>query len=698
MNSRTLQQWSCQLHQALKQSNQRIIVDCEGDWSWGLQIIRALADNKKSLVLSDQVLSDQVLIDQDMPPSLESVAISKSIQLLGQEFEVIVYDAFSGFDVDAFTRALGLIKAPGLLLLVHPDNKQWLLQHDVNNTWQNQQQGQHYFLSYLQSKLSNSEAVLQCQQNKQLSIIHPLKISPSAKIKEPSLLTQEQLLACASFHTIFDAKEKSFALLAPRGRGKSTLLGRWLRQKQGCEKKFIITSNSKKAAGHCLRFKQQLDHVNYLAIDHLLSTRPYADCIIVDEAATLPVALLFALKQQYKRIIYTSTLDGYEGTGQGFEQQFLASFKGDALPIIKLSTPIRWGSNDVLEAWMEKTFLLSRVDDYPKQQAPVAYQSLAYQELAYQKLAQQDLSRNNALLQQVFQLLKTSHYRTQASDLRMLLDNPDITLFVAIAHFKVIGVMLLTAEGGLKRELSQAIYYGKRRPQGHLLAQGLTVHAGCKGFAELTGFRVQRIAVAEAFRRLGIGSCLIELGLEHAKRHQAAYLGAVFALDENNIKFWQRNKMCLVMLSVGRGTSTGQPSLTMLLAIKKKAELYKEQCLKGFKSNFSERLLTHYKNMPASLVLSLLTLMPSLGVNNKKQCDAYINGHKGFEYALSDLRRYVLYCLQHHKWLHSNDDRALLVRAILQYQAWPEIIKSHSLSGKKELQQRLKTLLRAMVR
>ena len=65
---------------------------------------------------------------------------------------MVIFDAFSGFDVDAFTRAAGLIKAPGLLLLLRPADKQWLQQHDPFNVWQDNQLGYCHFLTFLHSK------------------------------------------------------------------------------------------------------------------------------------------------------------------------------------------------------------------------------------------------------------------------------------------------------------------------------------------------------------------------------------------------------------------------------------------------------------------------------------------------------------------------------------------------------------------
>ncbi len=675
MTELTPQQWAKQLHETLAVSHQRILVDCAGDAAWCHKIALAVSQTSTPLVLSDQAA---------LFPTLKAVPFNKSIQLLGQEFNVVIFDAWSGLDIDALARVAGLVKAPGLLLLMRPSNEQWQKLIDPKNIWQDKQQGHHYFIQYLQQKLT-SKSVIKCDQANPLLAIKPLTLSDKTLINANNQLSEQQQLAWRTLDLVFTQNAKSVALIAARGRGKSTLLGRWLSQPEHASKQFIITSDSKKAAGQCLRFTQHNSHVRYAAVDQLLLDKPLADCIIVDEAATIPIALLLQLKQCYQRIIYTSTLDGYEGTGQGFELQFLASFKNQALDVMTLDAPMRWGKQDLLEQWLEDTFLLKTV----KNKTPNISDAIQYQ-----LVTQAQLSEQGSLLTEIFQLLKSAHYRTQVSDLKMLLDNPSITLFVASQNIRIIAVMLLSAEGGLSPELSNEIYYGKRRPQGHLLAQGLTVHAGCRGFAELKGLRIQRIAVSQKFRRLGIGTRLINCALKHTQQLKLSYLGAVFALDEKRLSFWKNNKLCLAMLSIGQGTSTGKPAVTMLLALEDVAKSYLKHCEEQFVASFSERLLTHFKMMDALQVMALLPLLPKLGINNVKNCDAYINGYKGFEYALFDLRLYVFYRLQQQECLISDENKNFLIQTILQARSWPNVIKAFKLSGKKELNQRLKEILK----
>jgi len=249
----THQQWSSQLDETLEKSHQRLIVDCVGDLKWCQCFAQNLVQQKKSLLISD---NKALFTAQKIVPA------NKSIQWLGQEFDVVIFDAFNGFDVDAFVRVAGLIKAPGLLVLLRPEKDRWLLNRDPKNIWQDEQQGHPYFLNYfLQQLLSSS--VLSCHEGLKLPSLTALINSEKTPINDATCLSKQQQSAWDELSLIFHDDEKLFALIAPRGRGKSTLLGRWLLQGAISAKQFIITSDSKKAASHCLRLISDNKNARY---------------------------------------------------------------------------------------------------------------------------------------------------------------------------------------------------------------------------------------------------------------------------------------------------------------------------------------------------------------------------------------------------------------------------------------------------
>ena len=78
----------------------------------------------------------------------------------------------------------------------------------------------------------------------------------------------------------------------------------------------------------------------------------------------------------------------------------------------------------------------------------------------------------------MFGLLLLAHYQTTPSDLRSLLDAPDLALLTLWENEALSGVVLLVREGGLAPDLAEQIWLGRRRPRGQLLPQTLLTHAG----------------------------------------------------------------------------------------------------------------------------------------------------------------------------------------------------------------------------
>ena len=100
--------------------------------------------------------------------------------------------------------------------------------------------------------------------------------------------------------------------------------------------------------------------LRFLPPDLLARAGPPADLLLVDEAAGIPAPLLQALLRRYPRIVFSSTVHGYEGTGRGFEIRFRKIL--DRLTpdwrALTLTTPIRWASDDPIEALAARALLL----------------------------------------------------------------------------------------------------------------------------------------------------------------------------------------------------------------------------------------------------------------------------------------------------------------------------------------------------
>ena len=87
--------------------------------------------------------------------------------------------------------------------------------------------------------------------------------------------------------------------------------------------------------------------LRFIAVDELIKGDYKADLLMVDEAAAIPTAMLTQLLKRYSRIIFSTTVHGYEGTGRGFHLRFKQVL--DALTPqwkeVELTEPIRWANS-----------------------------------------------------------------------------------------------------------------------------------------------------------------------------------------------------------------------------------------------------------------------------------------------------------------------------------------------------------------
>ncbi|EBB7082814.1 tRNA cytosine(34) acetyltransferase TmcA, partial [Salmonella enterica] len=150
----------------------------------------------------------------------------------------------------------------------------------------------------------------------------------------------------------------------------------------------------------------------FMAPDALLASGARADWLVVDEAAAIPTPLLLQLVSRFPRILLTTTVQGYEGTGRGFLLKFCARFP--QLHRFTLRQPVRWAPECPLENIVSEALIF---DDEAFAQAP-------HGAIEISAFYQQAWVNTPALPRAVYQLLSGAHYRTSPLDLRRMMDAP----------------------------------------------------------------------------------------------------------------------------------------------------------------------------------------------------------------------------------------------------------------------------------
>ena len=153
----------------------------------------------------------------------------------------------------------------------------------------------------------------------------------------------------------------------------------------------------------------QQSRLQFMAVDELIRNKPQADLLLVDEAAAIPAFMLEQYLTNYKHIIFSTTVQGYEGSGRGFDIRFTQTLdnKTPQWQSCLLKQPVRWADNDPVEAWLFDSLLLKerRVDK-------TVLASCELKLCVSEKLNRDMLLANKADLEQLFSLLVSAHYQT----------------------------------------------------------------------------------------------------------------------------------------------------------------------------------------------------------------------------------------------------------------------------------------------
>jgi len=512
--------------QFMQQAGVRRLAVISGEPAWCLD--RA-AEWREALMGDWLELSPEPLFSASSEESLKHKQPGAVRTLLGREFRHAIFDARQGFHAEAFAALAGTLTAGSWLLLLVPPWQQWAQQPDSDSLrWADVAEpiATPYFVHHLQQLILADDQVLLDRQHQ------PCRIP--AQPDWPQWHCQAPQQQQAILDQLMRLPSGVAVLTAPRGRGKSALAGMLARLNGHC----LVTAPAKASTEVLATFAAE--HFHFMAPDALLAleTPPQAEWLIVDEAAAIPAPLLQALVSRYPRVLLTTTVQGYEGSGRGFILKFCAGLP-DAY-YFTLDEPLRWSRFDPLEQWLNQALLF----DEASATAPDS-------PVTPHRVDRHDFST----LEAAYRLLTSAHYRTSPLDLRRLLDAPGMALWRAGEAPALQGALWLVEEGGIEPDLAQAVWAGTRRPRGNLVAQSLAAHAGLAEAATLRSLRISRIAVAAERRRRGTGQQLVAAAASAAANHD--YLSVSFGYTESLWAFWRACGFILVRIGSQREASSG---------------------------------------------------------------------------------------------------------------------------------------------
>ena len=498
----------------------------------------------------------QILISKTLPLVPDNVLIigesgivfSKATNLLGQEFEHILFDGRNGIHLEALAIAAGTLKMGGILCLVLSDWENLSQQPDQDSLRWNGNQSAIATPNFI-------DHFKQCIERYHFPILREesaVEFSPvfySNEHYKNATLAQQQII-----ETILQAEQDIYFLTAKRGRGKSALLGMLANQIQA---PVYLTAPNKSAVHSVIEFSE--GNIEFIAPDELalkLQHEPefsQSAWLLVDEAAVIPLPLLQEYSRYFQHIVFSTTIHSYEGTGRGFELKFKRKIHR-TFQHFELKQPLRWQENDPLEDFIDDLLLLNTEDEF--QQFPFQ-PHLPYQIREVQKPHH---------IAEFYSLMTLAHYRTSPLDLRRLLDGENQRFYFAEYQQNLLGAIWALEEGNMADdELIIQIQQGKRRPKGNLVPQALCFHENLSQACKLRSLRISRIAVQPNWQKQGIGQNLMKF----MENSEVDFLSVSFGYTDELAKFWQKCGFVLVHLGEHQEASSGCYSAIALKGISK---------------------------------------------------------------------------------------------------------------------------------
>jgi N-acetyltransferase 10 len=255
-----------------------------------------------------------------------------------------------------------------------------------------------------------------------------------------------------------------------------------------------------------------------------------AELIVIDEAAAIPLPLVQALCSGPQLVFMASTINGYEGTGRSLSLKLIQQLRNNSgmpssgariLKELSLSEPIRYGSNDPIEKWLNNLLCLDVASLSLSTSLKGAF---ANPELCELYAVNRDTlfsfhKASEGFLQKMMALYVGSHYKNTPNDLQLMSDAPAHRLYVLLAPVdertatslpEILCVLQVCFEGEISKQVVlQSLARGKRAG-GDLIPWTMSQQFQDDDFCTLSGARIVRVAVHPELQGMGYGSRAIQ--------------------------------------------------------------------------------------------------------------------------------------------------------------------------------------------
>ncbi len=650
-------------------------------------------------------------------------------KILGKTYNVAVIDLLNNLEPNDIGRLMGVVEGGGLYILLMPsfDTLFKIVTRFQSNLLTPQytvKDLRRYFEKRFVRKLMEHSGIAiydadrtvfikrfpkeKIKSYKPTSLTFPEKSKIPRKVFQLAL-TQDQvnvLTIMGNFYKKIEDKKLVFVLTADRGRGKSSAIGLALggiahklrRAKGKC--RIIVTAPNETNVQEVFRFaaralavlKHKVDieekegyiigvYAKGIEIEYykpLAASKAKCDIIAVDEAASIHVPMLFSILKNHDKVVFSSTVHGYEGAGRGFSIRFLKrlrSMENIEIYEYEMGEPIRYAPEDPIEKWVFDTLLLdaepAKLDE--KDLEYIAEKKVEY----YIPDLEEFFLENEKELRQFFGIYIMAHYRNNPNDLGIMMDAPHhFVRALKLPSNKIVVSLELAEEGLMGEEIAKESAKGAWI-MGNIIPDRLIKHYKLIDFGELKGIRIVRIATHPDVMRQGLGSLALKFLEEEARSNCYDWIGAGFGVTRELLKFWLRNGYTPVHMSPERNPVSGEYSIIVVKPLNEKAKRFIDVISWEFKKKILGSLTEPYHDLDLESAKMILESTPTKDLELKMET---LQKARFLTYAWSDMTLEncmdVVSLLARHYFMSSKKpeftdfQKKLLIAKVLQAKSW----------------------------
>ena len=671
--------------------NQRRMLVLQGDRLSSIALLRKIIekiDFPRGIVFTWK-------IDFDMPLEIEE--LKNSERYLGTTYDFLAVDVHHSFIPNDLGKLINIVRGGGLIVLLTPKFEEWpthtnffheiiltppyTLENIKNNfiRWIIRKIGGHEGIGVIRDGIIVKDGHMRCTREKREVRIpsdsrFPRKIYSMA-------ITQDQVRVLKMGEKM--AKRGIMVLTADRGRGKSSVLGILVAQYAGKFKRIGVTAPDINNLSEFFKFlKKTLEirglryqetkrgiHGKKFKVEYvepaILEPKKY-ELLVVDEAAGIPVPLLLNYLRA-GRVIYSTTIHGYEGTGRSFSIRFMEELKKRTLKIlnVEMTEPIRYSQDDPIERWIFDALLLDS-EPYP-------LKDVKLQKLEYRRYEIEELLSEEDKLREYYGIFVLAHYRNNPNDLGILCDAPNHEIRTLEYQGHVVCSVQLAKEGNLGTYVEE-MYYGTT-PPGNIVPDVLIKHYREREFGKYRGYRIVRIATHPDFMNSGIGSRM----LSHIKEENVDWIGSSFGATERLLRFWIKNGFYPIHISPKLNERTGEYSVVVMYPKHREIVRNFKSIRKRFGKKFVQSLSEVHRNVDLDIARLLLQNMPrdeelQLDDVDWRRLVAYAWGPGNYEVTLDVIYHIAskYFFLKKRPKLNEEQEK-ILIGKVLQHRNWEDV-------------------------